>query len=376
MAAFIEILNGTHQNVKIYNNTLAAEAITSPLIPFGIAISSIVNNVDIRNNILSGGIDNGILINSNVSGTVTVDYNIFHNTANNHLLWDTRAGGNRYNDCTTLQAAGFGTGYCNTGDPKYTSSSDWSLQSSSPAIDKGVSLSAIFTTDYAGNVRGEVWDVGAYEYDAEPDTTPPTISSATVETDGDTLTIVFDEVVTVNTSTGFTLNLSGGAAGLTYTSGSGTNTLVYAITGRNIDTAETGTLDYATVANGIEDAAGNDLASTGETDEAVTNDSEYTPSATTYIVTIQSSGNCTVSPFTNKVIVSGETASYTCTASGNSGCAAWTGTCGGTGTTSFVSAAVTGNCTVIQGCYKISPDVAIGAGAATALGTGAVGTLY
>ena len=233
------------------------------------------------------------------------------------------------------------------------------------------------TADYAGNVRSAPWDIGAYKYgEAAPDTTPPTIASATINTAGDTLTLVFSEVVTVNTSTGFTLEMSGGAAGLTYTSGSGTNTLVYSITGRNIDDDETGTLDYATVANGIEDAAGNDLASTGESDIAVTNNSTCSPSATTYTVTIQSSGNCIVSPLQNKIIVSGETASYTCAASGNSGCAAWTGTCGGSGTTSFTSSAVTGNCTVIQSCYKISPDVTIGTGAAVTIGSGANGTLY
>lgn len=279
--------------------------------------------------------------------------------------------------------AGAETHGVNGGDPKFTSytgttKASFAIAEGSALIDKGVDLSSVWTSplDTAGTPRSGTWDIGAYQYGGTADTTPPTITSATINVGGDTLTLVFDEVVTVNTSTGFTLGMSGGAAGLTYTSGSGTNTIVYAITGRNIDTAETGTLDYVTVANGIEDASGNDLASTGETDVAVTNNSTYSPSATTYIVTVQSSGDCTVSPLTNQVIVSGETASYTCAANGNSGCAAWTGTCGGTGTTSFTSSAVTGNCTVIQGCYKISPDIAIGSGAAVTLGSGAVGTLY
>lgn len=310
--------------------------------------------------------------------TITSDNNIFYD-----LNTVGRTGSAWYSSLSSWQGyLGGGcpsaTGNdCNsvTTDPKFVSSSDFSLQSDSPAIDAGDDLSASFTTDILGSTRS-TFDIGAYEYGGAADTTPPTITSATINTDGDTLTLVFDEVVTVNTSTGFTLGMSGGAAGLTYTSGSGTNTLVYAITGRNIDDDETGTLDYATVANGIEDAAGNDLASTGETDEAVTNNSTYSPSATTYIVTVQSSGNCGVSPLSNKVIVSGQTASYTCTASGNSGCAAWTGTCGGTGTTSFTSSAITSDCTVIQGCYKIAPDVAIGSGAAVTLGSGAVGTLY
>lgn len=252
--------------------------------------------------------------------------------------------------------------------------SNYMLTSSSPYVNAGVDLSSYFTTDKNGSSRTN-WSIGAYEYGGTADTTHPTISSATINTDGNTLTLVFSEPVTVNTSTGFTLNMSGGAAGLTYTSGSGTNTLDYVITGRNIDDDETGTLDYATVANGIEDAAGNDLASTGESDITVTNKSTYSPSATTYVVTVQSSGNCVVSPLSNQVIVSGQTASHTCTASGNSGCATWTGTCGGTGTTSFTTSAITGNCTVIQGCYKISPDTTIGSGATVTIGSGAAATI-
>jgi hypothetical protein len=54
------------------------------------------------------------------------------------------------------------------------------LQSSSPAIDKGVSVSYI-TTDYDNNPRlqGAGVDIGAYEYTgtALPPTTPPTKTS-------------------------------------------------------------------------------------------------------------------------------------------------------------------------------------------------------
>ena len=354
--------------VNIYNNTIKGPMAGSGG-GMGVYIgASGVWTTNIKNNIFST-MSIGIY-DSGADATIVSDYNDFFNIPNIGKI------GNTYYPTIASWKALTYDAHSISSDPKFVSSSDFSLQEGSPAIGAGDdSVSTYFTNDILGNARAD-YDIGAYEYNGTADTTPPTISSATINAAGDTLTLVFTEVVTVNTSTGFTLGMSGGAAGLTYTSGSGTNTLVYAITGRNIDTAETGTLDYVTVANGIEDAAGNDLASTGETDIAVTNNSEYTPSATTYIVTVQSSGNCTVSPLTNKVIVSGETASYTCAANGNSGCAAWTGTCGGTGTTSFTSSAVTGNCTVIQGCYKISPDVAIGSGAAVTLGTGAVGTLY
>jgi hypothetical protein len=380
---------GNFDDVKIYNNTISGDATVSINEISSMCISmqnGNVSNLSIKNNILSG-CSNGIGLPKLQTSEPVIDYNVYNTTS--RLVYSDMPAHNGV--CQTIAACQTFAGWETHGikaDPLFVAlpsggvagSGNFSLQVSSPAKNAGLDLSALFTSDYLGKLRptgANTWDIGAYEYGGSDDTTPPTITTATIGADGDVLTLVFAEPVTVNTSTGFTLNMSGGAAGLIYTSGSGTNTLVYAITGRNIDTAETGTLDYASVANGIEDAAGNDLASTGESDEAVTNDSEYTPSATTYIVTIQSSGDCIISPFISKIIVSGEAASYTCTAYGNSGCAAWTGTCGGTGTTSFTSSAITSDCTVIQGCYKIAPDVAIGSGgAAVTLGSGAVGTLY
>ena len=54
--------------------------------------------------------------------------------------------------------------YVNLGSASAPLSADLRLQSSSPAIDEGLDLSAYFTTDKAGNARGATWDLGAYEY--------------------------------------------------------------------------------------------------------------------------------------------------------------------------------------------------------------------
>ncbi len=63
-------------------------------------------------------------------------------------------------------------------DPKFVnpSENDYHLQSISPAINAGVTISSV-ANDYDGNSRpqGSAPDIGAYEYvgAAPPDTTPP-----------------------------------------------------------------------------------------------------------------------------------------------------------------------------------------------------------
>lgn len=131
-----------------------------------------------------------------------------------------------------------------------------------------------------------------YGVDAAPDTTAPTVTLATVGSSGAVLTLTMSEAVTVSDSTGFTLDCDETTGeGLTYASGSGTSTIIYNITGRTINSnpKETCTLAYTTVANGIEDASANDLATISPA-MAVTNSSTYTPSATTYTVTTSIAG--------------------------------------------------------------------------------------
>ena len=107
------------------------------------------------------------------------------------------------------------------------------------------------------------------------DTTPPTLSTATIGTNGVTWSFVFSEDVAVGAggSTGWVVSMSTqGAVALTYSSGSGSNTLNY--TGdKTVLSSETVTdgLDYTQPGNGIEDSSGNDLASF--VDQVVTNNS-------------------------------------------------------------------------------------------------------
>lgn len=104
------------------------------------------------------------------------------------------------------------------------------------------------------------------------DTTPPTVSDITMQTDG-TVAVSLTEAVYVGAGGGggFTLSAPAGNITLTYLSGTATSVLVFNVS-RVVSTTETGiTCSYVQPGNGIEDAAGNDLASF--TGFAVTNNS-------------------------------------------------------------------------------------------------------
>lgn len=95
-----------------------------------------------------------------------------------------------------------------------------------------------------------------------PALTPPQLNSVTVGGNGTSWTFVFNSVVSFGAggNGGWTPSMSGGAVTLTYSSGSGSATLVY--TGsRNILGYEFGTIQYVQPGNGVEDAAGTDLLS-------------------------------------------------------------------------------------------------------------------
>ena len=64
-----------------------------------------------------------------------------------------------------------------TANPEFisTSTPNFHLQASSPAINAGISISPIATTDYDGLSRGTDYAIGAYQYSIAP--SPPTALS-------------------------------------------------------------------------------------------------------------------------------------------------------------------------------------------------------
>lgn len=119
-----------------------------------------------------------------------------------------------------------------------------------------------------------------------PDEDPPTVTSRTIGTPGTTLTITFNEAVTFGAggNGGLTLSASGGAVTPSYSTGSGTSSLVYNLS-RTVNAGETVTATYTQPGNGIEDLAGNDLANF--TGQSVQNNSTFESDPPTGLTWVQ-----------------------------------------------------------------------------------------
>lgn len=146
------------------------------------------------------------------------------------------------NDTTLLHGSGFDPGFLDPDTNLYAA-----LIGSEPDGAAGayparlVPINKQFDTGaFRGTLtRATLTTLGAYP--AVPDTIPPRVNSVSIGADGLTVTVTCSEAVVGHT--GFTLHPSGGAAGLTYSSGEGTTALVYVAT-RTIRTTETATIDY------------------------------------------------------------------------------------------------------------------------------------
>lgn len=168
-----------HNNdVKIYGNTFSSGANynTGKGMQKAVTVSGNQGTVDIKNNIFSLG-EWGITLPSPQTGTtVTIDYNLYQKRTGGHLITD-------YVAATHYDTVGSGSSACIsrswechgvTAEPKIKAvptgsylSGDFSLQSDSPAISIGnAKLGTIYNTDINGETRGDLWDIGAYEYGA------------------------------------------------------------------------------------------------------------------------------------------------------------------------------------------------------------------
>ncbi len=166
---------------KIYNNIIYDNA------EEGIMIQGGSSKNEIYSNTISGGTNGGIYLSSDTQdtiikdnivltmgtqptlhngggGTATLDYNLWYDSVTPDLIY--------WNGVfRTLSQF-----YADTGNEQHglqtnplfidLASHDFYIQAGSPAINNGISLSAYFSTDFAGTIRpqGSAWDIGAYEY--------------------------------------------------------------------------------------------------------------------------------------------------------------------------------------------------------------------
>jgi hypothetical protein len=204
---------------------------------------------------------------------VTTDYNYFPPAA--RFFWL-----NALRDLSYMQGTATQEVHSLAGDPLFTSvtsgSENFALQSGSPAI--GVNTEgdpyAMFVAEWGASIAyditggsrpvGGAWDMGAVEYGSvytPPADDPPFLTSATIPTGGTTIVLAFSEAVTPGAggSIGWALSLSSGSVTASYASGAGTSALTYNLSG-TVNSGTTGTVSYTQPGNGIEDGAGNDLA--------------------------------------------------------------------------------------------------------------------
>jgi hypothetical protein len=119
-------------------------------------LAGTVSNITVRNNILKDSEHFGFKVNDNIA-KLTSDYNL--------IFCDTIAYANETDKYTTLAAwvaAVSQDANSVSGDPLFTSATDFHLLSGSPAIDAGTDLD--LTTDYYGSTIGTLPDIGAIEY--------------------------------------------------------------------------------------------------------------------------------------------------------------------------------------------------------------------
>lgn len=227
--------------------------------------------------------------------TTLTDFNrnLVYNSAGSYIYWGASTQRNMaYVHDNSAFCATEESDTCYEADPKFVNTvlPNLSLQADSPAIDKAdipSGVYALFNTNYSlsiqtdgkGTVRPQngSGDLGSYEYST--DETAPTLTSITIGTNGTSWTFAYNEAVTcastANCCQDYTAAMTtAGAVTLSYSSGSGTSSVV--CTGSpSVDAGDTvanGGVDYTTREDGIEDAAGNDLAT--RENIAVTNNSE------------------------------------------------------------------------------------------------------
>ena len=279
-------------NLKVYNNTYYGSSTSMHVADaWGAAALS---NFDIYNNIFyytgSSNVNVQQFDESTSLGGGYVDYNNYYQAGSGSL----RFYANNYSTMTFAQWDSFLGSGDGTDEAANTILTDPGFNPDDSTLD-GNDPTDFKRTTYTTNGRSSAV-MGAYQTGSETigllngasDTTAPTVTGTVIGTDGETVTITFDENVTGTENDTFTLDcvIAGDPVAMTYSSGSGGTALVFTAASI-ISGADSCTLDFDGDANDFEDDSGNDLVDFNT--DPVTNNSTIFPG------TISIPGNLTIS---------------------------------------------------------------------------------
>lgn len=242
--------------------------------------------VDIRNNIfysINTGSKLNISVVDSLSSPSTLDYNTYKTSRADGLI--ANVNGTSYTS-STLSVIGF-ENHGVSGNPNFidisngfgenSSLNNFSITANSTnVVNRGYDLSTYFTTDYVGENRPTgvgTWDIGAYELTGN-DSTPPTVTSAIIQSSGTSIVISFSEAVNASSGSAFTITPSGGSATLTCPAVSSAVTMSCAIS-RTVEQGENATFGYTGTT--VEDLLENDLGTISNSPSCINNSTQQSP---------------------------------------------------------------------------------------------------
>jgi VCBS repeat-containing protein len=179
--------NNSYGRIYIYHNTYYTNLGADGLKQTNAGIGNIVS----KNNIIYAGRYIYELVTIPSSGDVDFDYNSIYTTDSGRFV---KIGGSSWGGTYTsfsayTSALNKDVHSISTSDNKFVNagSGNFQLQSNSPCIDKGITLTGFNDADSPWPYRGNAPDIGAYEYDSgAPTNNPPVAANDAYATNEDT----------------------------------------------------------------------------------------------------------------------------------------------------------------------------------------------
>ncbi|HNX65706.1 MAG TPA: SwmB domain-containing protein [Bacteroidales bacterium] len=200
----------TYRNIYIYNNVFHGK----PL--YGLSLFGTWHNLNFKNNIFTGATYYWGALRETRSDSVFITNNILYNNSNSNEFYVETAPTNYTNSNNIVS------------DPLFANvtTGDFTLQSSSPAIDAGTDVG--LTDDILSNNLVNSPDIGAYEYNSSTPATPRYVSSSVENATPSTITLNYNLTLAnfVPATSAFTVMVNSTARAVTAVAVSGTQVLL------------------------------------------------------------------------------------------------------------------------------------------------------